>query len=317
VRSILFDTDPGVDDALALLYLHRHPDVELAGVTTVAGNGTIETVTRNAQYLADRFGIDAPIARGAAASLSFDAPSPPFHVHGRNGLGDVEIAGEPQHPLDPRPAYRFIVDAVRERPGEITLCAVGKLTNVALALREDPSIAALVRNVVIMGGAFGTDGRSGNITPVAEANIYHDPHAADIVLTAPWTVTVVGLDVTQGVIMTGELLARLRDAGTDEGAFMWDATRIYQEYYHGRDGIDGVYSHDATAAICAVDESPFGFRYGPVRVVTEGIATGLTLQKRLDQTYPPNPWDAAPAQRVAIAVDAARVCDLFAAQFTR
>ncbi len=317
MRSILFDTDPGVDDALALLYLHRHPDVELAGITTVAGNGTLDAVTRNAQYLADRFGIAAPIARGAAASLEVESPPPPTHVHGGNALGDVAIVGEPRHPLDPRPAWQFIIDTVRARPGEITLCAVGKLTNLALALRADPAIAGLARNVVVMGGAFGTDGRSGNITPVAEANVYHDPHAADIVFTAPWAVTIIGLDVTQGVVMTGELLAQLRDAGTDEGAFMWDATRVYQTYYHDRDGIDGIYSHDATAAVCAVDESPFTFRDGPVRVVPSGIAAGLTLQKRLDRTYPRNDWDDAPAQRVAIGVDAARVCELFAEQFRR
>jgi purine nucleosidase len=309
---ILLDTDPGVDDALALLYLHRHPDVELAGVTTVAGNASIDVVTRNARYLAQRFGMTVPIARGAAGALGGGAHSGAPAVRGNNGLGDVEI-DEPDYPLDSRPAQRFIIDTVRARPGEVTLLAIGMLTNLAHALIEDPEIAALVRGVVIMGGAFM--GHSGNRTPVAEANIESDPVAADIVMTAPWPVRIIGLNVTESVVMTADYLQTLRAAGTPEAAFIYEITRSYEQYYSTARGVPGIYAHDPAAAVCAVDDRPFTFARGPVRVVRDGIAAGLTVQRLEGRTFAPNGWDDMPVQEVAVAVDAAEMLAAFAAPF--
>jgi purine nucleosidase len=316
VATILFDTDPGVDDTLALLYLHRHPEAKLAGITTVAGNAPIDVTTKNAQYLCERFGIAAPVARGAAAPLNGILRESPLNVHGRNGLGDVDMSDFAGVALDPRPAHAFMVDLVRARPGEITIVAVGMLTNLALALDTAPEIASLVRNVVIMGGAFGIGGHSGNVTPVAEANIHGDPRAADIVLTAPWEVTVIGLDVTERVIMTPAYLEALRDAGSAEGRFIWDVTRRYQDFHRETAGFAGIYVHDPSAAVCALDPAPFAFRRGPIRVVTDGVATGMTLQNASMRRYDPsNGWHGRPVQRVALDVDTELVLARFALPF--
>jgi purine nucleosidase len=167
--------------------------VQLAGITTVAGNGSIDTVTRNTRYLAERFGMTAPVARGASTSLDGHSHMAPPSIHGDNALGDVHVP-EPSYPLDPRPAHRFIIDTVRAHPGEIVLLAIGMFTNLAQALIEDPGIAPLVRKVIVMGGAFVD--HPGNVSPVSEANVHADPHAADLVFTAPWPVQIIGLNVT-------------------------------------------------------------------------------------------------------------------------
>lgn len=303
--KIIFDTDPGVDDAAALLFLNACRAVDLVGITTVFGNADIDAVTRNALYLTRRFGIDAPVARGAGRALRADPSPPPVHVHGQNGLGDVVMATEDLPPPDPRPAHRFIIDTVRRNEGTITILAVGRLTNLAMALEEAPDIASFVKEVVIMGGAFGLAGNNGNVTPVAEANIIGDPHAADIVFGARWPVTAVGLDVTRQVIMGPDDLDRLASGG-EAARFVVDSSRGYRQY-HARFGIDGFYVHDSSAAAFVADRSLFETRRGPIRVATEGVATGQTIQMDRMTPYPPGAWDAAPDQDIAISVDATGV----------
>ncbi|CAN7671137.1 nucleoside hydrolase [Phyllobacterium sp. LjRoot231] len=307
--KVIFDTDPGVDDSAALLFLNATPHVDLVGITTMFGNSDIDTVTRNALYLKHRFSIAAPVARGAGKSLAGAASLPPVHIHGQNGLGDIALKHTGLPELDPRPAHQFIIDEVRARPNEIILLAVGRLTNLALALSEAPDIAPLVKEVVIMGGAFGVAGCNGNVTPVAEANIIGDPEAADIVFGAPWPVTAIGLDVTRQVIMGPVELERLERGGGEPGRFIVETSRGYR-VFHAQFGIDGYYVHDSTAAAYIVDRTLFGVRRGPVRVVTEGIAIGQTIQRDWRTPYPPGEWDTAPDQQVATAVDARRVLEL-------
>jgi len=312
--KILYDTDPGVDDALALIYLARHPAVTLVGITTACGNATIETTTRNALHLVERFGLDVPVARGAGASLDGALLLAPDAIHGSNGLGDIPIT-EPRRTADPRPAHRFIIDTVRAHPGEITILAVARFTNLAQAILADPGIVPLVKNVVVMGGAFGVNGHVGNATPVAEANVLGDPRAADIVFTANWPVTIVGLDVTQQILMSTDYLAHLRDRGGADGQFIWDVTRIYETFHADQDKIRGIFAHDQSAAIVAVDESAFTFRTDPVRVIVGGIADGMTVQRGPAEQAETSPWNDMPAQRVAIGVDASRVLKQYAAPF--
>lgn len=315
-KKVLFDTDPGVDDAMALLFLHRHPDIELVGITTVFGNAHAETTTRNALYLCERFGIDVPVACGASSPLVRTQSEPPAFVHGDDGLGNVGLSFEPTRVLDPRPAHRFIIDTVRRFPGEVTLIAVAPLTNLALALEEDPGIAALVKEVVIMGGAFGVNGQGGNITPVAEANIFGDPHATDIVVTAPWPVTLVGLDVTHQVLMSNALFRQLREQGGAEGAFMWDISRHYVGFYSEYEGVDGCYVHDSSAVAYVIDPTLFEVRRGPVRAVADGIAIGQTIQQIDAKCHPRSDWHGHPSQNVCVGVDAERVLQLFTDTFT-
>lgn len=308
-RKVIFDTDPGVDDAMALLLAHRHTALDLLGVTTVFGNADIATVTRNALYLKHLFGIDAPVARGAGIGLALPLPAAPAAVHGANGLGDVDLPDIALPDADPRPAHQFIADTVRAHPGEVTLICVGRLTNLALALMHAPDLPALVAEVVIMGGAFGTGPAGGNVSPVAEANIWGDPHAADRVFAAPWRVTAVGLDVTRKTVFTAADFGRLRDAGGAAGVFLGDVHRHYLDF-HTRFGLEGCYVHDSSAVVAAIAPELFQLTRGKVRVATEGAALGQTILRRADLPYPPGPWDPLPEQAAATGVDARAVCAL-------
>ena len=320
--QVIFDTDPGIDDAMALYLLARHPAIQLRAITTVFGNAAIATTTHNARLLCGLYGLNVPVAAGASHALNAAGEGEfPAHVHGDDGLGGMAHLATPADVLDPRPAHQLICDMVNAEPGAITLIAVGPMTNLALALQHDPSIVGKVKQVIVMGGAFGTLAHCGNVTPVAEANIINDPEAADLVFTAAWPVVLVGLDVTQEVVMTEAFLSALQGRGNPAkkvGDFMWQATRHYQDFYADRDGIEGIYSHDASAIAYAIEPEAFTLRAGPVRVVTEGIARGQTIQDFREflrpsalQFGPPSAWSRCPAQQVCIGVKAERVLALF------
>lgn len=304
--KVIYDTDPGVDDAMALLLLTRHPDVDLIGITTSFGNATIDTTTRNALYLKELFGISAPVSRGAAAPLATGIPTvPPTMVHGDNGLGGIPVPAV-SATADPRPAAQLIVDLVRAHPGEVTLIAVARMTNLALALAFDPGIAPLVKSVVVMGGAFGRNGHFGNVSPVAEANIAGDPVAADIVFGADWPLTIVGLDVTHESVMTDDYMQALaRDAGAD-GQFLWDVSRFYADYYTAnRHTLSGFAVHDSSAVAYALHPEFFTLERGPVRVATDGVARGQTILRPAGTLRFAAAWDNRPDVNVCVGVDAA------------
>jgi len=316
MRKVIFDTDPGVDDAMALRFLTRRPELELLGVTTVHGNSDIDTVTRNALYLKDRFGFAAPVAQGSGVTVLNKQGSPAPHVHGQNGLGDIPIPDTIAATADGRRGHRMMIDLIRENPHEVTIIAVGPLTNLARLVDKDPDIARLVQGVVVMGGAFGSHGHTGNVTPVAEANISNDPEAAEEVFTAPWPVTIIGLDVTQQVVMDAAYLDRLRQSG-DDGQFLYDVSRSYHGFHQRSRQLDGVFAHDSLAVIYAVAPHLFTLRRGPVRVVCGGLASGQTIQKPEHSAFPAGAWDAHPAQSVAVDVDVAAVLAFYAETFTR
>ncbi len=300
--KVIFDTDPGVDDAMALLYLHRHPGIDLVGVTTVFGNAPIEITTRNAQFLHQKWKIEAPIAKGAG--LAYDDCRDAAHfapvVHGEDGLGNIGVPLEVDHPLDERSAAQFIIDTVRADPGNVTLVAVGRMTNLALALKADPEIAALVKEVVIMGGAFDVNG---NVTPAAEANIHGDPEAADVVFTAPWKVTIIGLDVTLKTTMSSDYLAKMVEAGPSELKLLSDLSQYYIDFYRQRVGLDGMALHDSCACVYLTEPHLFEVRTGPVRVVCGGLADGKTIQAP-DQgrKFIGSAWDGVPSQIICTGI---------------
>jgi purine nucleosidase len=307
MHKVIFDTDPGVDDSMALVFQTLHPEIELLGVTSVFGNATIETTTRNALYLVERFAdSNVVVARGAAMPLRRALPEPIPHIHGHNGLGDIALpaqAGEDPMRLDARPAHRYIIDTIRQHPHEINLIAVGPMTNLALALQEDPEIQHLVKQVIIMGGAFGIDGVLGNVSPCAEANISADPDAADQVFAAAWKVTAVGLDVTQKAIMETAYLDRIRQHGGDAGQFVWDVSRLYEQFHIDSAGVHGIYVHDSSAVAYLVAPELYRVRRGAVRVVVEGLAVGQTIQKPESMGVPAPDWDSATKQDVCVDVD--------------
>ena len=208
-RRVIFDTDPGVDDAMALFFLLCSPELQLDAVTTVFCNVDTEQTTRNALILLDVAGRpDVPVARGADRPLLRERRTGGSRVHGDNGLGGAALS-PPSREAWRRRAAELIVERVLDAPGDVTLIAVGPLTNLALAVRLEPTIADAVREVVVMGGAVTVPG---NTTPLAEANVANDPEAARIVFHAGWPLTLVSLDVTLRVIRTPEEVEEIRAA---------------------------------------------------------------------------------------------------------
>ncbi|MEM1434252.1 MAG: nucleoside hydrolase [Pseudomonadota bacterium] len=300
---IIFDTDPGIDDAMALLYAHYCPAIELVGITTVVGNASVDTTTRNALHICERFAIDIPVYRGAAHPLFVPDEDVPTFVHGDDGLGNIN----PQPPATTAqalPAANYLVDAIRARPGELTLVAVGRLTNLALALSLDPSIQEQVKAVVVMGGAVGTNRFTGNVTPCAEANIYGDPHAADRVLSARWPVTLVPLDATMTCTMLQAQAKRLRDSSGAVGEFIWDITRFYENFYYSRHKLAGFAMHDSLAVGYVAAPELFTTRRAALRVVPGGIARGQTIWAPVETSFPPGDWTDVPPAEVCVAVEA-------------
>jgi purine nucleosidase len=206
--TIILDCDPGIDDALAIAFAVGHPGIDLAGITTVAGNVGLDKTTANALAVASFAGAaGVPVTAGCAAPLMREGRRA-GHVHGESGLGGAVLpppvrAAEDGHAID------FIIERIAAAPGEVTLVATGPLTNIGLALGREPRLARWVRDFVIMGGSAGR----GNVTPAAEFNIWADPEAAAIVFGAGWTVRMIGLDVTLRARATQAVQRRMRDFG--------------------------------------------------------------------------------------------------------
>lgn len=308
---VIVDTDPGVDDAMTFAFLQSCPQVTIEAFTTVFGNGGVAITSRNAAYLAQRFGITAPVFAGADVPLQMPRRVLATHVHGYDGLGGTGLADDFRFEAPHEPAHSAIARLIRANPGEISILAIGPLTNLALALREAPEIAQLAREVVVMGGAFGYGGRRGNVSPVAEANVANDPHAAEAVLGAAWPVTMVGLDVTTGCILSSDAAREVTRRDRDRGQLLWDISRNYEQLYRDYDGVDGCCIHDVAAAVRLVAPGFFASRSGPVHVVTEGIAIGETIQKADDMSFPPSPWDGRPSQTVCVSVDADALVEFY------
>ncbi|MBU3737957.1 MAG: nucleoside hydrolase [Rhodoferax sp.] len=314
-HRVIFDTDPGVDDAMALYFALAHPDIELVGITTTFGNVRVEQAVQNALYLCQIAGRTVPVARGLASPWVKPGEAPPEHIHGADGLGNLPSRQALRAQADPRSAAQFIVDAARERPGEISLVAVGPLGNLAAALKLEPALPGLLRGVVLMGG---TVLEPGNVSPVAEANIWNDPHAADIVFTAGWPLTMVGLDVTHRLILPVTLFREIarhhQHLATDT---LLHAVDFYAHFYSQRFAhvgqVHGCFGHDVLAFIRLVAPGLFGTVNGPVRVATEGPAAGQTILKRLPELHYPHPgWEPhVPCTEACMSVDATAAADLF------
>ena len=306
-KKIIIDTDPGIDDAMAILFALASPEIELLGLTTIFGNVYTAQATQNALRLLEFAGRgDIPVAHGAELPLYGDVEGVADYVHGANGLGDIPHADPTSQP-DPRNAAQFIIDTVMANPGEVTLVPVGPLTNIALALAIEPRIVDNVAEVVIMGGAATV---SGNVNPAAEANIYNDPHAADRVFTARWPLlAMVGLDVTEQVIMDEAYLRSLR--GSRTGAYIEEISRFYIDFYERANGLRMCHTHDPSAIAYVIDPTLFRARVGPIRVVGDGLARGQTIWDRRQHWWGPHAWTDRPAVSVCVEVEAERLLNLY------
>ncbi len=313
--KVIYDTDPGVDDAMALYFAMAHPAIELLGITTTFGNVSVDQAATNALYLTAIASRAIPVTKGVAAPWYKSPEAPPAHIHGADGLGNLGARRPVNQQLDPRSSAQFIVDMTRAYPGEITLVAVGPLGNLSLALMLEPRLPLLVREVVIMGG---TVAEPGNVSPVAEANIWNDPHAADRVFTAGWKITMVGLDVTHQVVM---LLAQFKTIAAKHQHIATDTlcqavdfySRFYSGLYQHIASTPGCFAHDLLAFIYLVDPRLFTFETKSVRVATDGLAQGQTIVNRRDFIdYPQGGWEKdTPRTQVCMQVDALACNALF------
>lgn len=296
---VLIDTDPGIDDAIAILLALASPELDVRGITVVHGNVPVEACTLNALKILDLAGRrDVPVVTGAAAPLV----RPPRHaeaVHGTDGLGGLFPPPDDAHPFA-ADAAAFIAGALEETDEPTTLISLGPLTNVATAILATPRVTERLERIVSMGGAIR---REGNVTPAAEFNIFADPEAAAIVFRSGVPITLVPLDATMRAIFPGEAAARL--AGSEVpveravgelGSFV---SAVYRTYY----GIDGFALHDPLAVGAAIDPTLVTTQDLWVSVETRGeLTAGATLA---DFWHIPEPW-GEPNASVALDADGDR-----------
>ncbi len=248
-RKIILDCDPGIDDALAIVFALRSPELQVEAVTTVAGNVPLELTTANALRLVELAGPQRPpVAAGAPRPLSGKLLLADF-VHGENGLGGVTLP-EPATPLDPRGAVPLMAEIIRRHPHETTIVAIGPLTNVATLLRREPSLASKLQEIILMGGAFG----KGNVTPVAEFNIYSDPLAANEVLAAGVPVTMLTLEATAQAVLRPEHIDLLRQPSDPAPRALAAIAAPYVRFAESH-GSPGASLHDPMAVAIAIDPS--------------------------------------------------------------
>jgi purine nucleosidase len=307
--KVIFDTDPGVDDAMALYYALAHPGIDVVGITTTFGNCTVAQAAVNALYLSALAGQPSiPVTQGVATPMVRQTEAKFDFIHGADGLGNLASRVATSNQLDTRTSAQFIVDMARAQPGEITLVAVGPLGNVALALQLEPDLPKLLKEVIIMGG---TVLEPGNVSPVAEANVWNDPHAADKVFIAGFKLTMVGLDVTHQVIVPVALIKAIADRQSHVATdVLAHAVGFYANFYSGLyphvAEIHGCFGHDVMAFICLTNPELFTMESGRVRVALDGIALGQTMMNRKQFIdYPQPGWGAGvPQTEVCMAVDA-------------
>ena len=308
-KKIIIDTDPGVDDTIAITTALRSPELEVIGLTSVFGNASGPVTAQNALRLVELEGNGhIPVARGSDIPLVAPLEKLGTWVHGEDGMGNTNPPS-PKGKLLEESAAEFIVRMARQYPGEITLVPVGPLTNIALALRIDPHIATMIHDVVIMGGAVTVPG---NMTAVAEANIYHDPHAADIVMAAGWPLTIVGLDVTEKTVMTPEYHRSLFKAGNPAVQLIEKILPCYQHYFDKFEGLNGsTYTHDPSAISFVINPDLFKTREAPVFVATEGRCFGQTAADWRGQ------WEERQPVNICVDVDSEGVLALIKERLTR
>jgi purine nucleosidase len=273
-HSIILDCDPGQDDAIAILLALGSPEeIELLGITTVAGNVPLGLTRVNARKVVELAGRqDIPVWSGCDRPLVRPLETAEY-VHGESGLNGA-VLPEPETALQPGHAVDAIIELVMARPPRsVTICAVGPLTNVAMAIRKEPHLTQRVKEIVLMGGAI----ELGNVTPAAEFNIHVDPHAADIVFRAGIPIVMFGLDVTHQVLVTGERLARIGAIGGRVASAAHGLLDFFNRFDMERYDAPGAPLHDPCVIAWLIDPSIFSGKNCPVEIELEGRSAGRTL----------------------------------------
>jgi len=318
-RSMIIDTDPGTDDAMAILLALNSPELDVKAITVVPGNVTAEQGLENALKLASLAGrCDIPVAAGARQPLLQKLVTAEFW-HGQNGLANVELPPSKCKP-DPRFAADLVIELVHKYPHQITIVPVGPETNIALAVLKDPAIVPLVKEVVVMGGSIS----GGNVTAAAEANIHNDPEAAEIVFNAGWPVTMVGLDVGDRTLVTRQFIAELAKTHGPQNDFVVQVLNFLEDLSE-KYGYPGVPMYDPLAVGVTLDPTLVETRAMRVDVETRGEFTrGETVANRHNSVERRVPQDnryiiagvehVEPNLRVAVGVNANRFLEIFASR---
>ncbi|AXI46236.1 nucleoside hydrolase [Sulfitobacter sp. SK012] len=275
-RKIIIDTDPGQDDAVAILLALASPeDVEVLALTCVAGNVPLDLTSKNARIICELAGKpNVPVYAGCDRPLGRDLVTAE-HVHGKSGLDGPDLP-DPTMPLAEGHAVDFIIDTLRDNaPGTITLCPLGPLTNIATALQKAPDIAKRVAKIVLMGGGYF---QGGNITPAAEFNIYVDPQAADIVFKSGIPIVVMPLDVTHKALVTKSRNDAFRAIGTPAGIAVAQMTDFFERFDKEKYGSDGAPLHDPCVTAYLINPDLFKGRHVNVEIETQSELTmGMTV----------------------------------------
>ena len=310
VKKIVIDTDPGVDDSLAIFVALNSPELEVLGLTTIFGNAVTTTCTENALRLleiAER--TDVPVIEGAKVPLNENFRGAASFVHGDNGQGNADLSSPITKPLDVD-AVTFLKEIIETNPNEITLVPVGPLTNIANLLTIHEGIDSKIKEIVLMGGNAQSPG---NATPTAEANILNDPEAADIVFSAQCEITMVGLDVTNNVFMNEEQVVTLGSFDNDKSKHIGKINPFYFNFLKNFFQENGMPIHDSSAITYLVHPEYFETLCCPIKVETEGISRGKTwmgmgisdneegLGERL------KPWENRRKVNICIGVDSQKV----------
>lgn len=287
-EKIIIDTDPGIDDSMAILMAFQTPEIDVIGLTTIFGNVSTVDATRNALLLCEVAGRpDVPVAEGAHEPLKGGEPRIADFVHGSDGLGEIALPPPLGNKAEIR-ASEFLVEKINQYPGEVSILALGPLTNLALATKKDSFFASKVKRIVVLGGAFLA---AGNVNPAAEANIYGDPEAADILFTCGAEVTVVGINITTQITLTDADISELRSSKGKHSELICDMCKFYRDWHVKSDGVYGIFLHDPVCFAALVRPDLFTYKKGVVRVETQGICVGHTLMDQgLKKWNCPNPW---------------------------
>lgn len=274
-RKIIIDTDPGQDDAAAIMLALASPELEVLGLTAVAGNVPLRLTSRNVRIICELCNrTDVPVYEGAERPLVRE-PITAEHVHGSTGLDGADF-DEPTMPVQDQHAVDFIIETLlREPAGTITLCTLGALTNIATALNKAPEIAPRVKELVMMGGGYF---EGGNITPAAEFNIYVDPQAADIVFRSGIPIVMMPLDVTHKLLTTKERVAKIRDIGTRPALAMVGMLEFFERFDVEKYGSDGGPLHDPSVIAYLIKPELFTGRDCNVEIeVSSELTIGATV----------------------------------------
>ena len=275
-RKIIIDTDPGQDDAVAILLALASPkDIEVLGITAVAGNVPLQLTQKNARIICELAGkADVPVFAGCNTPIKRKLVTAE-HVHGKTGLDGPPMA-DPVMPLQDQHAVDFIIETLRREPaGTVTLCPLGPLTNIAVAFQRAPDIAARVQEIVLMGGAYF---EVGNITPAAEFNIYVDPEAADIVFKSGIPIVVMPLDVTHKALTSKARVDAFRDMGTKVGQMVAAWTDFFERFDVAKYGSVGAPLHDPCVIAYLIQPDLFTGRQVNVEIETQSDLTlGMTV----------------------------------------